>query len=280
VETGTPQSLETPAGTLTFNDFTTFSTSGTLMITKITGFHPRIRNPIDSRAGKAGAILHPFLPGERIFTLEGLILCKDNATRSALEDTIRGKVASCLAADARYHFTPSGFSARFIVARAYDQIEITDAQTGSSAVSPSSVLKMFTITLVAGDPVAYTYTETDTTIAAGATVTVTNAGNIASFPVAEVYGPFTAMTLSNLTTGLDLIMTGGSGVADGHFCEIIMDAETIYLDAVDGPLLGQVDFDNSDFWSLAPSANSIQFHNITGGGANTHVYLKSNSGWA
>jgi hypothetical protein len=243
MDTGIPMSLETPAGTLVLNDYQ--SEVGCYMVDKITGMDgASIRNPIDNLPQRDGAVLHPFFRGPRIFTIEGLIVGPTPTLMTSLQN---GLIAACestidtVAPSARFFFDPPGQQTRFVQCKVYDPLEISPDGVGT---------RRFAVTLIAPDPVAYTYTQQ--TVRISGSGTVWNYGNAITWPVVKVYGG--SFTLSNDTVGLSLTVTGApvSGYA-----EIVMARETIYLNGDSSNLLKYVDMATSDFWYLVPGPNAI-----------------------
>lgn len=133
-------------------------------------------------------------------------------------------------------------------------------------------------------------TETDTTIADGATATITNVGNADVFAVFEMYGPFDGFTLVNHSVqdldGVDLQLVYDSSLpgavavgGGGDYVEIDSFRETAYLNGDGANRKGGIDWRVSDFFPLVPGDNEIEV-NFTGAGGGTEVVCKSNGAWA
>jgi hypothetical protein len=284
MEAGIPMSLIGENGdTIVFNDLTDAGAAGgILFVDDITGLDgAEMRTPTDNRPQRDGLIVHPFYDAGRIITITGLILPTSNVTQGRnLQDRLKAVCNSIKRLDGRYIFTPTGSVTRFLTVRLNDAVQITnESSMGGNALGATSI-KRFTITLIAGDPGVYTYAETDTTIASGASASITNAGNVATRKVvAQVFGPYTAFRLTNATTNEYLAFSGVS-ITAGHYIEIVMGDETAYKDGTGANQLGFLDVANSDFFGLNVGGNTIVFDHVTGGGGTTHVLFKHNSGWA
>ena len=299
MEVGIPMSIQSTYGEFVFNSlngspvsisdppdfvedgghlYPNVSDGGALM-QSVTGLDGAgIRNPTSIKPHKGGAIIHKFHRTERIFTLEGLIVANNPSDRQAISDQLKGVTDALVGTDGRFFYTPPGVTSgtRFLTVQLYDMVEINGpgASTGSS---PSDIAgpKLYTVTLVAPDWRAYTYAEDDTSIEAGSTVTVPNDGNTETWPVCQVSGAdggaLTAFTLTNETTGFAIEWTGS--VSAGHYIEINMLDETMYVDGNGANKLGGLNLAMSDFWSIQPGGVSVS------SSAYADVLIKSNDAW-
>jgi len=93
--------------------------------------------------------------------------------------------------------------------------------------------------------------------------TIFNAGNIDSYPLLRMYGPFSEPVLDILTTGKSLSLVGIT-VASGDFLEIDTRKRTILLNG--DPTATRYDklaFPASRWWSLPPGPTEVRFHPAT-----------------
>lgn len=273
----------TSYGTLTLNG----ATRPRLLIVSVTGFdNASLRAAVDNKPQQAGAIVHRALPGARY---PGMRLLLDGDTEddvASFEDQVKGAHQSILDADGRIIFQPPGLEQRFIAVRGYDEVEIDPVQTGSFG-EPLGFLKTALVPMVAGDPYAYTYTQTVTNITDGGSANITNAGNAPNYPTLRVYGAYTAFTLTNETTGESIEMgnTIPMDVTDGHYIEIITSLETCVYDGDVSHVEGYLDVTATDFWALQPDpiaaggVNTISA-SFVGADASTKLTVLSNSAWS
>lgn len=131
--------------------------------------------------------------------------------------------------------------------------------------------------------------ETDTTIADGATATITNEGNTDYFPVFQIFGGFTGFTLVNhsvqdsdgndIELVYDSTLPGAAVVAAGDYIEIEFFRETAYLNGHFSNRKAGIDWRQSDFFPLVPGDNNVEV-NFTGPSGTPHALCKSNGAWA
>lgn len=267
--------LQTPAVNIAFNG----STLPRLLVTGLTGFDSAtLRASVENAPQRPGGIVHRALFGPRYPGLSTLLHGATPEDVATFEDEIKQACASILAADGRLLFTPPGKPQRFMTVRAYDVVEFAPVVTGSTFGEPQGFLKIGTIPLVAEDDAAYTYTEVDTDITDGGSATITNAGTVDSYPVYEVYGPFTGFIITNATSGGALTYSGDT-VASGDYVEIITRLETAFLNGTGADKARYIDWIASNFDPLQPGGNLIEV-GFSGGGAGTKLTVKSNDAWA
>lgn len=275
MEIGSPHTIYTPQGELVFNDFSSsraalgggtaipsgHSGSGYLIQKISQGDGAGLRNPIDNRPHKQGAIMHRFQLLPSIYTIEGVLVANTKADREALADTLRGALYSILQTDGRHFFYPSGSATgvRFRTVRLYDMVDISDDTNGIAGP------KGFTITLIAADPVGYTFAQDETDYTSGQTKAIPNDGNYQTWPVVRVDGPVSAGSVSvvNPVTGFAVVLDPLT-VANGHYAEIDMLDETVYLDGDSTNLLPSVVLADSDFFSIPEGGGSITINGTTG----------------
>lgn len=268
-------SLETPMGTLMFNDTTSGSYYWLSGADGMDG--AAVRNNSEMKPQRDGAIVHDAFLGPRTIVLTGQVIAADFTTRRTLLDNLAAYTFPLLRANGTLRFTPTGGTTRQLSVRLFDKVTVR-----------GGVLKEFQITLIASDPFTYSdalFTATTSALTgagatgglafpvafpigfgeytAGGEAAVTNSGNVNSYPVIRVYGPISGPTLRNLTTGLVLSLPGAS-VSSGSYAAVDMANETIYLDDITtSPLIRYLDVLTSEFWPLVPGANTVK---LTGSG--------------
>lgn len=157
--------------------------------------------------------------------------------------------------DQRYLWTPTG---------AGDQRMLTNVLlTGQWPTPDQSNEPEVSMTFQLGTPYPYAIdlTEVDVTIAASATAVVTNAGNAAQQPVMRVAGPTSAFTITNVTTGEEIVYDasrpGGAPIAGGHFAEIDTFQGSIFLDGNGADLSAGLNPEETDLFPLQPGSQTI-----------------------
>lgn len=107
-------------------------------------------------------------------------------------------------------------------------------------------------------------------------LSVNNFGNANASPVIKIQGPGDSFTLTNSTTGESLVIT--ANIASFQFLEIDFKNHTILIDGeIDD--YESLDFENSDWWSLAPGTNVIKLIVGTGSTTGTKLELEANRAW-
>lgn len=110
-------------------------------------------------------------------------------------------------------------------------------------------------------PYAIDSVQTLTSIASGGSSTLTNSGSSDFLPVMKAYGPTSAFTITNSTTGLaveyDSTRPGASSIAGGHYAELDFFRGTITLDGNVSFLDAGLVPTTTDFFPLAHGANQI-----------------------
>lgn len=118
-----------------------------------------------------------------------------------------------------------------------------------------------TFTLDSEYPYAQDLNQTLTTILDGATDTLSNTGSADYQPVFKVYGPTSAFTLTNLTTGIDFTydagLPGAVAIGGGNYAEIDTTRDTIFLNGSGANLKAGVDELASDYWALIVGDNDV-----------------------
>lgn len=144
------------------------------------------------------------------------------------------------------------------------------------SVQPNQPLVSVTFELVTPFPYAIDATEIDTVIDSGASAALVNAGNAAQDPVMRVAGPTSGFTITNSTTGQEIIYDasrlGAVSIASGHFAEIDFFQGSIFLDGDGADLSAGLDPENTDLFPLEPGSQTV---GITG----ANVTVLSNAAW-
>ena len=172
--------------------------------------------------------------------------CYDDLTR--MVDTISKHAHSMVKAAfaGRFLWDPEGAAVRLL-----DYMQMSDRMTWDwSGIVPN-------VTLVFDSPFPYAidFTQLSTALPA----VLNNTGNAVMYPVFQISGGG-AFTLSNDTTGLAIVYTGGySGYA-----EIDTFRNTIYQNGSGANLKDGLDVENSDFFGLVPGSNVISLSGGTG----------------
>lgn len=259
-EYSVPFTLVTPSGSLSFNP-----ASGDGYYLESVVSSADLRRPVNNSPQRDGGNVHRAFKGPATITLTGRVQAEAGvSTRRSSIDTLRGYVdslmrptAAQLVSTCRIRWRPSGYADD----RMYDRVYLADPVTITPHPSLGGVWKQFTFSLVCETPYAIDLTQTTTTIAAGGSAVLTNSGNSAMFPVVRVDGPATGFVLTNTSLAgvLPIDMSGLTTLTAGHYAEIDMLRETIYLDGDQQNLLGSLSVASSDFWWLAPGANTVTF---------------------
>jgi len=241
-----------------------------------------VRNPVDNRPHKHGGIIHKFYSGPKYFTLQGLVVGDTPEIRQVLYDYLAGWVFSAMQTDCRFFFKPPGQATRFKTVRNYDATEIVGPQ-GTAGASPDNIAapKEYTAQFVSVNPFSYTYSERDNgvyedvpTIYGGGSVFIPNEGTADTWPVIEVYAPPSSSFLASFTLDNGTYQVEWAGnVAHGHYVEVDMFNETMYMDGNSTNELGGLN-DQSDFWSIPPGGCTVS---VTPGAH--HIVVKSNDAW-
>jgi hypothetical protein len=209
---------------------------------------------VDVQPGADGA-LGEFLPpcGEDLVDLFDLLCLHLNAMENA---------------DGRLLWTPSGKPVRMLLDCRWlgDSGEGGGTFTSVVTSQDTTILTAAEFALVSPFPYALDFTQTTTTIDDGDAATITQTGNTDMYPVVHAYGPSTAFTLTNATTGFQLkydsTLPGASVIPSGHAVEFDFFRETGYFGPTGGPYTGAsakpgIVVTVSDFFPLSPGANDI-----------------------
>jgi hypothetical protein len=261
-ETGAVWTLAGPDGTTL-----QFNAGGSLILEEATGFDsPNVRENVEDLPERDGAVAGKFWFGARPVTLSGRIISSSAADRNATVMQLQ-QALRALRSDATLSSQPQGMPGMQTSAR-LQNFRVT-----------GGFVKQFQIGLICPDPRIYSQTLnhvlTTTAPSSGgaafpwifpvnfgggsggtANVSVSNAGNMDSFPIIRVTGPATNPQLKNATTG-EQLQIDNVDIAAGAWIEADCDQRTVR--SSDGiTLYGRVRFPPSVFWTLAPGANEVQ----------------------
>ena len=282
-EIGIPVTLETPRGTLTFNNFTS---ANHLRLTDFK-LNAGVRSAVEAIPRRDGSIVPDAFRNGATPILEGEIKTADLTWRADMQDEIRAHGVSLLRADGILRWTPTGKSTRRLVVRCLE-----DPQDGGRFI------KTFQLALVSRTA----YSESDTLnvvdlssldssvggglefpfefpfsfgagLAAGSAF-ITNNGDTEAWPKVRLTGPLTNPTIRNATTDQDVALV--TTINAGEFIEIDMAAESVLLNG--SPSLnkiGTIDPTAAQFWSLAEGTNEIRLTATShGAGHGAAVYWR------
>jgi hypothetical protein len=258
-EWNVPFVLQTPGGNLNLNDL-----AGPLYLLDATACDAgaEIRDTKENVPQADGSLLH-----RRFYTGYDCKLAMsywENATTPACEDVatdMHDDMMRCLRSlqdgDGRLLWTPTGKAQRM-----FDAIRLLDRMTLRPQGSEQGLLLGASFTLDTPFPYAQDAAETVTDFSgSNLTQTLDNTGSAPFYPVWKIYGPIFYFTISNVTTGLDIIydadLPGAVGIGGGDYAEIDTFRNTIYLNGDGANLKPGIDIENSDFFPLAVGDNQI-----------------------
>jgi hypothetical protein len=187
-----------------------------------------------------------------------------------LDDMLMRALDSIENEDGRLIWTPTGYPNRMVDALRWLGPDGVGGAAFTAVLTEreDQIFTGFQVALVSPYPYASAEAEIDTPLDDGVPVTLDNVGTTDFWPVVEVYGPTSAFTLENVTTGEALVYNAGFPLANpigsGHFIEFDFFRNTAYFDGSGNTALPGVDVLNSDFWSLAPGDNVIELSGATG----------------
>lgn len=148
-------SLQTPAGTITFNSGTLKDGTDKYWLTSIQGLDgTTIRAPVDNVPFGDGGIVHDFWKAPRNIVFEGVFVTESVGfpsigddcieAQNAMEEDLLDALESILRDDGTLSWTPAGLSARQLLVRHNVNCEFTEIE--------NYAVKHFTFGLVAGNP--------------------------------------------------------------------------------------------------------------------------------
>jgi len=109
---------------------------------------------------------------------------------------------------------------------------------------------------------AYPYAQDLTQLSTALNATLTNTGTVAYWPVIKVFGPTSAWTLQNVTTGKQLVYNG-TAIAGGNYVEVDMFRNTMYLNGNGANRISSLNMLTSDFFPLEVGANIMTIAGAT-----------------
>lgn len=279
--------LETPRGTLVFNDYAAAS------YLRLTSFKIQagVRSAVEAVPRRDGSIVPGAYRNGATPVLNGDIKAATPTDRANLSDEVRAHLVSILRADGILRWTPTGKPTRRMVVRCLED----PGEDGA-------FVKSFQLALVSRTAYALSDTENVATLRAldaplggaawgfpysfpmtfgGGTppgsAFVTNAGNTDAWPVLRVTGPFLNPVLRNATLNASLALT--YNIPTGSFLLVDMAAESVLLNGDPAqPKIGSMNPLNANFWPLAEGLNEIRVTSDTHGtGHGVSVYWRDAS---
>lgn len=251
-------------------------TAGFILQTPIAGLDsPPHRTNVYSRPGQDGGVVSSQFYDTRIITLEGIIYA-NNATDF---ENYRKQLASACAIqkDSNGYPTPTRISFTTLAGNSYfvdayidrpifdlkdpnfSYFQITmqntnpfifgSAQVTSSGIAPAS----------GGGFILPVILPITSTASAGGTATVTNVGNVKSYPTITLSGVLTSPNLYNSTVGKSIQLS--YTIASGDSVVIDMFNQTITLNNSSSLLSAKTS--SSDWWGINPGANQISITTLS-----------------
>lgn len=251
-----------------------------------------IRTPSEDLPGQHGSYVPNQLYGGRRIIVAGRVKGATSATyltnRQSLESALK------IARDASGNLTPITAKFNLTGGGAYQAVVIP-RRGAEMPFRPGHVsFEQFVFELEAQDPALYSQTLTEQTISlptgggvalptalpaslsagTGGEATLTNAGDLESFPTVRFDGPLTNPTIFNLTLGITLQLS--LTLLAGEYVTIDMRAKTI----TQGTSTNKMNTlaSGSDFFWLKSGANTIKFSALAGSGTAKVSFRSSWSG--
>lgn len=235
----------------------------------------------DNTAQRGGEILHKHFKTGFVMQIGGIyanVLNPDGCEMEPLcgsdlvelDDLLMLNLDAMENVDGSIAWTPTGFTDRAVFgARWLGPDGIGGAAFTAVLVErDDQIWSGFQVALVSPFPYAVDAAVTETSLEDGTPVTVTNNGTTEYWPVVEVYGPTSAFTITNNTTGLTLSYNAGfpgaGPILSGHLIEFDYFRNTAYFDYDQNPAMAGIDVAQSDFWSLVPGDNEIEIAGADG----------------
>ncbi len=276
IEWDKAQTLINPYEDVSFN--VPIATSGrTFLIQDDYKIVPSLRVSQDNRAQADGSVLHPrFKTGlVATFSVEYVIGVEINDDTGTLEveaacDTDLREMHELLTGalnsirtltpnDQRLKWSPSGAGDR-----------ILDFVQALAWTDPSVVEGITRVSLALESPFPYAVdlSQNDDTITDGSSMTLTNDGTADSFPVMKVMGPTSLFTITNVTTGLEVVWDssrpGVSAIGGGDYAEIDFFRGTIFLNGSSSDLIAGFDPTQTDIFPLVYIGGGVNDISVVG----------------
>lgn len=192
-------------------------------------------------------------------------------TAQEMEDNLMRHYRALMNGGGRLTYLPQGLPDRILDSLyAIAKPTLTETNVGTATV----------LTFGSEFPYLIDFTQITTSIDSGTpTATLTNNGSAPFYPVFKVYGPFDGFTLSNNTTGLEIVyddsLPGAVAVGGGDYIEISTFRNTVYLNGSGASRKAGIDILDSDFFALEVGDNEIE----TGGTDTPAVDILWQAAW-
>lgn len=233
---------------------------------------PSIRSSSDPRADADGEDDRTTYFGARAVTLSGTVVPTATETRQQVLDRLRAFLNPRRRPYLIYTLEETGDERRIrLVADQHaapierpGSAKVTVGWRGPDGVQESTTEELETAAatpaLEPGRFYPRTYPLTYPASVPVGAVVVTNAGNVTTYPVLELYGPATDPVLENVTAGAKLAFTGLS-LGVGDYLEIDTRDRTIFLNGIEtASRYGFVDFSVSSWFGLEPGENLVRYY--------------------
>lgn len=239
----------------TGSTFTFYDNAGGTILREFEGFeYPVVRESIEDVSGPRSAVYVTSKFGRRRFSWSGDIV-------SDTVFTVRRQIAGVL--------RQLG-SMKLIQFTTYDDLALQCEAEIVKLLNPyNHKIHTFLIEAIAPDWRFFSQAlHTNTSVAVEQTVE--NAGNEATHPTYRINGPFTSVTLTNLSTGDEFTIEGDGYTevaADGEYVEVDTLNRTVKLNGVTSIFSQFV----GDFFMLVPGENVLQYVPVGGDAGTTLV---------
>lgn len=175
--------------------------------------------------------------------------CDEDLTE--MTDTLMGWLDSMLNDEGRLLWTPPGAAQRM-----YDEVRWHDAVEWS--LDENGITRL---TFGLDTPFPYAIAAAQTTVNVSGPTVLNNTGNTKFWPVIKVNGPTAGFTISNTTTGEEIVydsaLPGAIPIGGGDYGEIDTFRNTFYLNGDQTNLKPGLVMTDSDFWGLPPGLNAL-----------------------
>lgn len=237
------------------------STTSGIDVEKISGLDmPEVIQNASDLDGMHGGFVSAAFVGPRTIIIDGMIYSPVNSIDTYIDTLVKNYMPSNTEYPFWYRDT---YALRYIMAKSlgvkYDIENLRSS--GRSSVQ---------IQLICENPIKRVDLANTVISAVNTPVTITNAGNVATWQTITIPGPFTSIRLTNVTTGQ--ILNLALNVASGSTVVIDTRYRSVRVDGVQrsGAIEGS-------WWKLEPGAN--QFTLLDRQGGTPSVTIASYSGW-
>lgn len=266
-EFGVPVTLETPRGTVVFNDYVAES------YLRLTEFAVRstVRSAVEAVSRRDGSVVPNAFRSGATPIMKGEAKASSVEARTAMLEELKAHLVSILRADGILRWTPTGKPTRRLVVRCLEDPEdgggflktFQAALVSRTAHSLSDIENVETLRALDApeDGAAWSFPyEFPMTFGGGiasGSAFVTNDGDTDAFPVVRLTGPLTNPTIRNATTARDLALT--ISIPAGSFLLIDMANETVRMNGDPAQSkIGAVSPLTANFWALVEGTNEIR----------------------